>query len=513
MLGSVVGLLGALGSASLHFIHINSLLYLVTGVAIGLVFGAMPGLGGTTALALLIPLTFGMNNADSVMLLGGSMGAVTTGGSVTAILLNTPGIAPNAATTFDGFPLAKQGRAGEAIGAAATASALGGMIGIITLLIVIPIAKQIVLLFSPPEFFLLAVLGLCAIAVSTGTRVLQGLLSAVFGLICAFVGFDYITGDLRYTYGFDEVWDGIKLVPALIGLFAIAQMIELAIQGGSIVEMPDKVKIRGVTGGIKAVFRNWSTMLAGSAIGTFIGAVPGVGGTVAAFLSYSVQVQRDPNPEVPYGQGNIRGVIAPESANNAKDGGSLIPTLAFGIPGSAETAVFLGALVLHGLDPGPRLLLDQQDVVFTLVLALTVATLIGSAVVLVLARPMAFLTLVDAHVLVPVVTMVSLVGAYALNGAMFDVYTAMVFGIIGYLMIRFHYPRITFTIAFVLGEVTERSYFQALGLSGGSPSIFFTRTVSQILIVLIVGTLAIPSVRFLLKRRGRRLPAESGAAP
>ncbi len=504
MLESIGGMVHALGVASLHFLDLGSILYMVAGVAVGLVFGAMPGLGGTTALAILIPLTFGMNESDAVMLLGGAMGAVTSGGSVTAILLNTPGIAPNAATTFDGFPLAQQGRAGEAIGAAATASALGGIIGVFTLLVVIPIAKEIVLLFAPPEFFLLAVFGLCAIAVSTGARLLQGLITAVFGFICAFVGFDYISGIVRYAYGIDALWDGVKLVPALIGLFAISQMIELAVKGGSISEVPSAIKIQRVTDGIKAVFKNWSTMLVGSGIGTFIGAVPGVGGTVAAFLSYSTQVQRDPNPEVPYGKGNIRGVIAPESANNAKDGGSLIPTLAFGIPGSAETAVFLGALVLHGLEPGPRLLFDHEDVVFTLVLSLTVATIIASIIVLLLARPMTYLTLVDAHVLAPVVTVVALVGAYALQGEFGDVVVALVFGIIGYLMIRFDYPRITFTIALVLGEITERSFFQAMGISDGSWAIFVTRTVSLILIALCILTLLIPSIRTITRRRAAR---------
>ena len=510
MLEAFGGLVGALGTASLHFFHLGAILYMVAGVAVGLLFGAMPGLGGTTALAILIPLTFGMNETDAVLLLGGAMGAVTAGGSVTAILLNTPGIAPNAATTFDGFPLARQGRAGEAIGAAATASALGGMIGVVTLLIVIPIAKQIVLLFSPPEFFLLAVFGLCAIAVSTGARMLQGLITAVFGFICAFVGFDYISGIVRYTYGVVALWDGIKLVPALIGLFAIAQMVELAVQGGAIAEVPSAIKIQRVSDGIRAVFRNWSTMLVGSGIGTFIGAVPGVGGTVAAFLSYTTQVQRDPNPDVPYGKGNIRGVIAPESANNAKDGGSLIPTLAFGIPGSAEMAVFLGALVLHGLEPGPRLLFDHEDVVLTLVLSLTVATLISCAIVILLARPMTYLTLVDAHVLAPVVTVVSLVGAYAIDNDFGDVVVAMVFGVIGYLMIRFDYPRITFTIAFVLGEITERSFFQTMGISDGSWAIFIHRTVSIILIVLCVCALLVPAFRVVMKRRARR--REGGAA-
>jgi putative tricarboxylic transport membrane protein len=491
----------ALGTASLHFLAFKPMLYLVAGTCIGLLFGAIPGLGGTTALALLIPLTYGMDQADAIMLMGGSMAATSTGGSVSAILLNTPGIAPNAATTFDGFPLAQQGRAGEAIGAAATASAMGGLIGVFSLLLVIPIAKEIVLLFSPPEFFLLAIFGLCAIAVSTGTRLLQGLVAAIFGFICAFVGFDYVSGIVRYAYGVDALWDGIKLVPALIGLFAISQMIDLAVKGGSISDNALQVKIQRVSVGISQVFRNWSTMLVGSGIGTFIGAVPGVGGTVAAFLSYSTQVQRDPNPDVPYGKGNIRGVIAPESANNAKDGGSLIPTLAFGIPGSAETAVFLGAMVLHGLEPGPRLLFDHEDVVFTLVLTLTIACVVATLIVLALAKPMAYLTLVDAHILTPTVTIVALVGAYALQGEFGDVVVAMAFGIIGYLMIRFDYPRITFTIALVLGEITERSFFQAMGISDGSLMIFVTRNVSLILIGLCIVTLLIPSFRLYMNRR------------
>ncbi len=503
MLENFVGLLGPLSTAGLHFLSIKSLAWLVAGTSIGLLFGAIPGLGGTTALALLIPLTFGMEKADAIMLMGGSMAATSTGGSVSAILLNTPGIAPNAATTFDGFPLAQQGRAGEAIGAGATASALGGLIGVFTLLLVIPIAKEIVLLFSAPEFFMLALFGLCAIAVSTGDRLLQALIAAIFGFLCAFVGFDYISGIIRYTYGIDALYDGIKLVPALIGLFAISQMIDLAVKGGSIAENPAGVKIQKVSSGIVAVFRNWTTMLTGSAIGTFIGAVPGVGGTVAGFLSYSTQVQRDGNPDVPYGKGNIKGVIAPESANNAKDGGSLIPTLAFGIPGSAETAVFLGAMVLHGLDPGPTLLIDEEDVVFTLVLSLTIACVVATLIVLALARPMAYLTLVEGHVLAPIVTVVALVGAYALHGEFGDVIIALIFSVIGYLMIRFQYPRITFTIALVLGEITERSFFQALGISDGSYSVFFTRYICQILLVMIIISLAIPYMRSLFSKEKR----------
>ncbi|MFQ5974549.1 MAG: tripartite tricarboxylate transporter permease, partial [Alphaproteobacteria bacterium] len=471
------------------------------GTCIGLVFGAIPGLGGTTAIALLIPLTFGMENFEAIVLMGGVMASTSTGGSVSAILLNTPGIAPNAATTFDGYPLAQQGKAGLALGAGATASALGGLIGVATLVAVIPIAKEIVLLFAPAEFFLLAVFGLCAIAVATGGRLLQGLITACVGLIAGFIGYDGVSGEVRYAFDVDFLWDGIKLVPALIGLFAIAEMINLSVKGGTVAENPEIVKIQRIFDGVKAVFQNYTTMFRGSAIGTFIGAVPGVGGTVAAFLSYSTQVQMSKEPET-YGKGNILGVIAPESANNAKDGGSLIPTLAFGIPGSAETAVFLGVLVLHGLDPGPTILFEHEDVIFTLILTLTFACVLATLIVLSLARTMALLTLIDVHILVPVVTVIALVGAYALQTEIGDVFVALVFAVVGYYMIRFNYPRITFTIALVLGEITERSFHQTMMISDGSWSIFLTRNVSLILLLLIAASLAYPSLRLWMKKRG-----------
>lgn len=510
MLESIGSMVHALGTASLHLLDPGSLFYIFLGTCIGLLFGAIPGLGGTTALALMIPLTFGMDEADAILMMGGSMAAATTGGSTTAILLNTPGTAPNAATTFDGFPLAQQGRAGEAIGAAATSSALGGLIGIFTLVLVIPIVKEIVLLFSPPEFFLLAIFGLCAIAVAAGGRLVQGLIGAAIGFACAFVGFDPVSGIVRYTYGVDALWDGIKLVPALIGMFAIAQMIDLGVKGGSIAEDVTRVKIQRISDGIRAAFRNFGTVVTGSGIGTFVGAIPGVGGTVAAFLSYTTQVQRDPNASPPYGEGNIRGVIAPEAANNATDGGALVPTLAFGIPGSAETAVFLGAMVLHGLEPGPRLLYDHEDVVFTLILSLTTACVMATIIVLLLAKPMTYLTLVDAPILVPTVLIISLVGAYVINGEIVDVIVALAFGVLGYLMIRFNYPRMTFTIALVLGEITERSFFQSMGISDGDWTIFFTRTVALILVAMCILTLLVPSIRAVMERRSG---IKSGAHP
>jgi len=480
------------------------IMYLCLGVVIGLVFGVIPGLGGTTAIALLIPLTYGMEPAEAVTLVGGVMGSVAFGGSISAILLNTPGIAPNAATCFDGYPLAQQGKAGMAIGAAATASSLGGLIGVAILIAVIPIAKQIVLLFAPPEFFSLAVLGLGAIALSTGGKFLRGLISGAAGLALALVGDDAVNGGTRFTGGFEYLLDGILLVPTLTGLFAISEMINLTIKGGTVAAKDGaNTRISRVSDGVKAVFQNIPVLLRGSAIGAFIGAIPGVGGTVASFLSYASTVQASSDPQS-FGKGNIQGVIAPEAANNAKDGGALIPTLAFGIPGSAEMAIFLGVLILHGLEPGPLMLIENEGVVFSLIVALATAAVLASVIGLMLARWLSLVTLVDVHVLAPVVISTALVGVYALHSSIGDVVESVIFGIIGYLMIRFDYPRITAVIALVLGELAERSYHQSIMMTDGDPSVFFTRWISLGLLLTTLFIVFMPMVRMLLKSRRER---------
>lgn len=494
---------GALVDAIVQVGSGGSFLYLLAGILLGLCFGVIPGLGGTTALALLIPVTFGMDSLDAMYLAGGVMGATSFGGSITAILLNTPGTAPNAATTFDGYPLAQQGKAGYAIGAAACASSMGGLIGLFTLVLFIPLAKEIVLSFGPAEFFLLTILGLTAIAVSVRGKLLRGLIAGGVGLMFAFVGSDAITGELRYTGGIDYLWDGIPLVPTLTGMFAISQMLELALKGGSVAstEQAGKVKISGVGRGVLAVFKHWTVLLRGSVIGTIIGAIPGLGGTVASFLAYSSTVQTDKDPSS-YGKGNIRGVIAPESANNAKDGGSLIPTVAFGIPGSAETALFLGILVLHGIDPGPSILLYNEREIYGLIVAITAAALGASLLGLLLSRFLVLITRIDVGIVVPVVIGVSLTGVYVLDGRMADVLLTVMMGLIGYLMIRFDYPRLTLVIALVLGETAEKSFHQVQLISDGQALGFMlARPVSIILMVATVLTFFLPIARKMLAAR------------
>jgi len=487
--------------AAVEVFSSGSVVFVFLGVLLGLCFGIIPGLGGTTALALLIPITFTMDSLDAMYLAGGVMGATSFGGSITAILLNTPGTAPNAATSFDGYPLAQQGKAGLAIGASASASALGGLLGLITLMMFIPLAKEIVLLFGPVEFLLLTLLGLVAIAVSARGKLLRGLIAGGFGLMLAFVGVDTMSGETRFTLDTDYLWDGIPLVPTLTGLFAISQMIELSLKGGAVASKIENIgRISGMWDGVKAVFVNWTVLIRGSIIGTIIGAIPGLGGTVASFIAYTstVQASRDPSS---FGRGNIIGVIAPESANNAKDGGSLVPTVAFGIPGSAETAVFLGILVLHGIDPGPTLLLENEREIYGLIIALTLSAVGASVIGLLTARWLVRITFVNVNILVPLVVTISLTGVYVLQGKPGDVLLALIMGIFGYLMIRFDYPRLTLVIALVLGETAERSFHQSLLISDNNlVGLIMDRPQAIILVLATVLTLLLPALRKRAKK-------------
>ncbi|NBT42951.1 MAG: tricarboxylic transporter, partial [Alphaproteobacteria bacterium] len=386
--------------------------------------------------------------------------------------------------------------------ASATASAMGGLIGLITLMLFIPLAKEIVLLFGPVEFLLLTILGLVAIAVSSRGKLLRGLIAGGFGLLLAFVGVDTVSGHTRFTLETDYLWDGIPLVPTLTGLFAISQMIELSLKGGSVVT--ERVNVGNLTGlwkGVVAVFKHWTVLIRGSFIGTIIGAIPGLGGTVASFIAYTstVQSSRDPSS---FGKGNIIGVIAPESANNAKDGGSLVPTVAFGIPGSAETAVFLGILVLHGIDPGPTLLLENEREVYGLIIALTMSAVGASLIGLLTARWLVKITFVNVNILVPLVVTISLTGVYVLEGKPGDVILALVMGIVGYFMIRFDYPRLTLVIALVLGETAERSFHQSLMISDNNlVGLIMERPQAIILVLATLLTLLLPALRKRVLRK------------
>ncbi len=291
--------------------------FLILGMGIGLFVGVLPGLGGTTALALLTPVTYGLEPVSALALAGGVMGGVPMGGAVTAILLNTPGQTANAVTCLDGYPLAQQGKAGLAIGAAASANAIGGIIGTISVLAVLPIATDLVLAFGPPEFFLIALLGLVLVATTTRGKMLRALVAGVFGLMIASIGYNDVTGGQRFTLGIEYLWDGVHLAPALVGLFAVAEMMHLSIKGGTIAKADSNIQISNIGAGLFEAFRHWGTIIRGSLIGTAVGAIPGVGVTVASFLSYSMTVQASKDPDS-FGKGNIKGSSRPKPRSTPK---------------------------------------------------------------------------------------------------------------------------------------------------------------------------------------------------
>ena len=322
----------------------------------------------------------------------------------------------------------------------------------------------------------------------------------------SFVGYDTVHGGIRYTFGSDYLWDGIPLIPSLVGLFGMAEMIRLSIEGGTVAADAATVRLDSVRTGMRATFRNWKIVIRGSLTGTLIGAIPGVGGTVATFIAYSTTKKADADPES-FGRGRIEGIIAPESANNAMDSGALMPTLAFGIPGSAEMAVFLGILMLHGMQPGPTIFADHEQDIYGLILALTLSAILASIIGISFVRGLAAITLVKGQILAPLVIAVSLVGVYAINLEPGDVVLAAVIGVLGYLMLRFDYPRLPLVIALILGETAERGFQQAMMIGQGSYGIFLHSTVSIVLVVLIflsLGWSLVPLIKHRLMRSNAR---------
>jgi len=471
---------------------------ILLGSAIGFVFGVMPGLGGILGLTLALPFTFGWDPLVAMFLYAGIMGCISEGGSVTAILLNTPGTPINAATCFDGYPMARRGEAGRALGLAAASSSLGALFGIVVLLLLIPVVRPIVLAFGAPEMFWLVLFGLVTIAFTARGNLFKGLAAGGLGVLLSLIGYSDVFGVLRWTGGSEYLWDGFELVPLFLGIFAISEMITYTAQGGSIAAAgSERMVVRGirpVLRGAREMFHYPKTFLRGSVIGTLIGIIPGIGGSVANFISYSTAMQSSKNRAL-FGTGHPEGIIASEVANDAKDGGALFPTLAFGIPGSPEMAVLLGALTLHGIQPGPLIIRDHLDIVVALILGLVASNLLAGFTLLFLANALARLTFVKVYYIAPVVLVLVTLGAFALRSNVWDVGLAILAGVFGFALKRSGYPVITLAIGFVLGEIAESAFHQSLSIAYGSYSIFFTRPIGVILMVLIVLTFALPLIR------------------
>ncbi|UCG66819.1 MAG: tripartite tricarboxylate transporter permease [Deltaproteobacteria bacterium] len=476
------------------------IILLISGSIIGMIFGAIPGLSGTTAIVVLIPMTYGMEPSTAMLWLGAAYGAATYGGAIPSILINTPGEAPNAATVIDGFPMSQKGKAGIALGAAATASTLGGVVGLLVTLLLIPLLTKFLMSFSYQEFFMMAFLGLCIIAVLGEGTLIKGLAAGGFGIMLSFIGFDPINSVLRYTFGIEYLWDGIPVVPALFGLLAIGEIMDLIIQEKTIASpQATRSEQAQVWMGVMETFKNIPLVLRSSALGTFIGAIPGVGGTVAGFFAYMQAKKTCKNSET-FGQGDVRGVIAPEAANDAKEGGALLPTLAFGIPGSAAMAVFLGALTLHGLDVGQDIFITHLDVVYMLIMAMLGCHMVAAVIGLLVADKVAILTRIRPTLFGPIIFVICLIGSFALRNSMGDAFMTILFGLLGYEMRKFGFSRIALILGLLLGGMAERSFRQVLMSESGIAG-FFTRPISLVLFLTILILFISPYVQGYRKRR------------
>ncbi len=483
-------------SAFNEFLNLQSALGLLCGSLFGLACGIIPGLSGTTAVVILIPLTFVLDPYVAFITLCSAMGAATVGGSVTSILIGVPGSGLNAATIFDGFPLAKQGRAGLALGAACSASTIGGIFGVLVLAVALPVLRNVVLAIGPPEILVMAIWGMLIIAFITGRDVSNGIIAACIGLMISLVGYNLVLGGERYTFGLTYLWDGFQLGPVFIGLFAISEAIKLTVSGKPITG--DNVKIKSVTrqvvDGLVSPLTHWGLTLRSSILGTLIGIVPGIGGVVAAYAAYG-QAKQTSKDSHQFGNGDIRGVIAPEASNNAVQGGSLIPTLLFGVPGSATAAVLLGALMIHGINTGPNILKTEMKVIWIIIWAVLISNILGGIIVVLFGNQLVRITYIEPHYLVPIIVCVSLFGAFAYDKNITNIFAALFIGVLGYFCSEAGISTASISIAYVLGKLVEYNFFQTYQMGKGSFNIFFQRPIALTLLFLIVATLIYPFVK------------------
>jgi TctA family transporter len=475
------------------------LLAFLLGCCNGMLTGLLPGLGGSVGIALMIPFTYGMDTHSAMALFVAALAGQSFCGSVTAILLNVPGASPSAATTIDGYPLARQGRGGFALGISAAASSLGSLIGTICLIALIPLVRPIVLAFSFPEFALLGLLGLTIIAMASRGSLLKGIVAGLLGVLFSFIGFAPIGGDVRYVFDQPALFSGLDVVVVLVGMFSVTEALQLLRTNQSVAQDISSARFgrRQVWEGVVYTVKQPFLLIRSSLLGAGVGLIPAVGGTVAAFLAYFQAAKTVKNPR--FGQGDPRGVLAPEASNDAKDSGSALPSLAFGIPGSSDWAIVMGAMVIHGITPGPNLVRESPDILWIAIIILIAASFFTSSMGLIFGPQLLHITRVRPGILSPIVLMLAVVGAYALNFSVTDVIVTLVFGLFAFVMRSINMPLIPLILGFILGPLVERSFLQTNSSMGASG--FFTRPIALALIVL---TVAVLVFEFVSARRAKK---------
>jgi TctA family transporter len=474
------------------------LVMLMAGVLAGTVIGILPGLGGIACVAILLPFIYTLELHTAMILLVGSLAVVHTSDTITSVLIGAPGSAAAAATVLDGHPLAKQGQAARALSAAFLSSMIGGLIGAIFLTLSLPIARPLVLFFSSPELLMLCVLGLSFAGFLTGGAPLKGGLAACLGLLLGSVGAAPADAVDRYTFNQLYLIDGIPLVAVALGVFGIAEVIDLLAKGGRIAE---RIGLgSGWSTGVKDVVQHWGIVLRGSLIGVWAGILPGIGATAGSWMSYGhvVAMARDREK---FGKGDIRGVIGPESANNSVEAGDFIPTLLFGVPGGAPAAILLGALFFYGIQPGPRMVQENLDLIFTIIWSFAIANTVGAGLCFFLSPALARLTWVPFALLAPAVVVTIFFGAFQSSQAFGDIYAMLGLGLLGWLMKQLGWPRAPFLVGFVLTKPTE----QYLWLSISRYDFEWLWRPG----VIVMGLLLVGAIIWIVRgRRSGNLPAE-----
>jgi len=476
-----------------------NLLYAFIGCVLGTLIGVLPGLGPAAGTAILIPITFNLDPIGAIIMLAAIYYGAMYGGTITSVLVNVPGEAASVITCLDGYQMAKQGRAGPALGIAAIGSFIGGTFATLALMVVsLPLAN-FALRFGPPEVFALLVVGLSLVTGLSGRSLLAALIMTMFGLMLAMIGMDPVRGAPRFTLNIPPLYDGVGFIPVVMGLFGVGEI--LLSMEAPVLEIiktklndlwPKRKEWRVCTGAIGR----------GTVIGFFLGLIPGIGAIIPTFLAYAVEKKLSKHPEK-FGTGVIEGVASPETANNSYANGAMVPLLTLGIPGSPTLAVIMGAFIIHGLTPGPFLFKERPDVVWGLIASLY----LGNVILLVLNLPLvgfwAKLLEIKYQYLYPGILLFCILGAYSLNQSVFDVGVMVVFGVLGYIFRKLDWPLAPTVLALILGPMMERALRTSLEMSGGALSILVTRPISAVLLTIAVIVLASPAVRLLGKRAGK----------
>lgn len=441
--------------------------YLILGVLIGMWLGAVPGLGGIIGLVLLLPFAYELETVSAFALLLGMYAVTSTSDTIASVMLGIPGSSASQATVLDGYPMAKKGQAARAFGAAFTVSAFGGVVGAIIMAASLPILLPMILAFGVPEFFFLGVLGLTMVGALAGGSILKGLTVASFGLLLTTIGFAASTGVPRYTFGNDYLLENLPIIPVVLGLFALPELLEMAVRSTSISRIEaSEAENATLMSGVRDVFKNkWLTIRC-ALLGTYVGMLPGLGVSIVDWIAYGHAVQ-SAKDKSQFGQGDIRGVIAPEAANNATKAGALIPMIAFGIPGSLGTAILLGALVIKGLRPGPEMLIDHIDLTFSMIWDIVIANILAAALLMIWSKQVAKVSFLPGHLLVPGVAVLVLMGSWLASSALGDWATCIAFGLLGYWMKQGGWPRPPLILALVLGKLMEDNLLLSVQIYDG----------------------------------------------